>query len=945
MKKVETALLCTALTVLAYAGGEAHSLTVGEGFVDPLGFHDATPAFSWKLPVGIEKQTAYRIQVKDVWDSGWVESDQSVFVPYGGESLASRQRLEWRVRFKDEGGKDSGWSKSASFELGLLTSDDWKAQWIRPVVEAEPEAEFQLIKALYRSKENPERNKDVTALLRKRIEGDVLSVNVNNHALGGDPAVGKVKELAVIYEVGGKQATVILNENTKGNIPPSKTTNEPVAYLKRDFPVSGKIEQARLYVAARGVFEVRLNGAKVGNDHFANGWTSYRHRLDTLTYDVTGSLQSGGNELRVLLGMGWYAGNIGFRGQRQFYGVYPELLLQLEITYKDGRTETLVSDGDWQGTFDGAIRSSSIYNGEEYDARKEPSDWRAVAFNPDLGSAELVPKPFAPVRATEALAVLEITEPEPGRFVFDLGQNMVGWARLNIPVEKDQTTTIRFAEMLNKDGTMYTENYRSAKSTDFYTAAETGTIDWEPVFTFHGFRYVELSGLPAGAKPSAEWVTGVVLHSDFPRIGTFESSHDKLNQLQSNITWGQRGNFLDIPTDCPQRDERLGWTGDAQAFAPTAMFNYDCHAFWKSWLGSMRYDQIADGRIPHVIPDVLKQGDSPGWMDAATMIPWEVYVRTGDLDVLADNYDMMEKLVGWYRGQSVDGLSPDMKGFGDWLQPYSKKVKGDTPHALLGAAFHARSVQILADSARVLERVGDAEKYAAEAAFVKSAFARYYFDDDGKLQNAPETQTAYLLAIEFDLIPSDLQGKAMGHLVRLIGEADNHLRTGFLGTPYLAGVLDRKGHVDLAFDLLFKETYPSWFFSINQGATTMWERWNSYSHKDGFGKVSMNSFNHYAYGAIGQWMYERVAGLAPDPANPGYKHFYIRPLIAPQLDWARAELETAYGKASSGWKKENGKVILEAVVPPNTTATIEFPNGRKSETVDAGSYTFELEVM
>jgi len=413
--------------------------------------------------------------------------------------------------------------------------------------------------------------------------------------------------------------------------------------------------------------------------------------------------------------------------------------------------------------------------------------------------------------------------------------------------------------------------------------------------------------------------------------------------LQSNITWGQRGNFLDIPTDCPQRNERLGWTGDAQVFAPTSMFNYDCHAFWKSWLGSMRDDQLKDGRVPHVIPNILPNVNSAGWMDAATIIPWGIYVRSGDIEVLADNFEMMEKLVAWYRGQSVDGLSPNANGFGDWLQPYSEKTKGDTPQPLLQAAFYARSCQILADSARALEREEAANKYTAEAESIKRAYAEQYFDVEGKLINAPETQTAYLLAIAFDLIPEAMKKMAAGHLVRLIDDADGHLRTGFLGTPYIVSVLDEMGHRDLALSILFKETYPSWFFSINQGATTMWERWNSYSHKDGFGKVGMNSFNHYAYGAIGQWMYERVAGLAPDPVHPGYKHFFVRPLIAPRLDHARAELETAYGKASSGWKKENGKVIMDVVVPPNTTATIEFPNGRETETVPAGTYRFELE--
>jgi alpha-L-rhamnosidase len=373
------------------------------------------------------------------------------------------------------------------------------------------------------------------------------------------------------------------------------------------------------------------------------------------------------------------------------------------------------------------------------------------------------------------------------------------------------------------------------------------------------------------------------------------------------------------------------------------MFNYDCQAFFKSWLESIRDDQLADGRIPHVIPDVLHAGDSPGWMDAATIIPWEVYVHTGDTNVLADNFAMMEKLVGWYRSQAVGGLTPNIMGYGDWLQPYAKNQKGDTPFALLGTAFYARSAQILADSARVLKRQDEAKRYADEAAVVRQAFFTNYFDANGKLQNAPETQTAYVLAIAFDLIPQDAQQQAATNLVRLIGEADGHLRTGFLGTPRIASVLDKTGYSDIAFNLLFQETYPSWFYPINQGATTMWERWNSYTRDKGFGSASMNSFNHYAYGAIGQWMYERVAGLAPDPANPGYKHFFVRPLIGGPLDSARAELETPYGRASSAWVKQNGIIVMNVVVPPNTTATIEFPDHRKPETVTAGKYRFSMD--
>lgn len=852
------------------AADAAGSLSVGEGFINPIGFHDSTPVFSWKLPEGVSKQNAYRIEVRGdevIWDSGWVESDQSVFVPYGGKPLASRQQATWRVDYRDETGEASGWSESASIELGLLGAEDWTAKWIRPAAD--------------------------------------------------------LPEL------------------------------ESTSWLRREFPVKGEITKARLHVTARGLFEIHLNGDKVGNDEFVPGWTSYDNRIDTLSYDVTSSLKKGSNAIGAMLGTGWYAGKIGFRGEENRYGSQPELLLQLEIEYADGSTYLLATDEQWKSTFDGPIRSSSIYNGETYDASRDLGEWTSPGFddgswkkvkaNADLGSAVLVPKPFAPVRVMEVLPTQKLAEPEKSRFVFDLGQNMVGYPEIKIPVKKGQKITIRFAEMLNPDGTVYTENYRKAKSTNHYTAAETGTITWKPTFTFHGFRYVELSGFDADVKPEKDWVRGLVLRTDIPQIGTFKSSHDKLNQLQSNIMWGQRGNFLDIPTDCPQRDERMGWTGDAQAFCSTSIFNFDSHAFWKSWLGSMRDDQLDTGKIPCVIPDVFAGPDSPGWMDAATIVPWNTYVRTGDAEILAENYEMMEGLVKFYRGKSKKNLIPKISAFGDWLQPYAKKDnKGDTPFELLGTAFYAYSTRILADSASVLGKTADATKYQAEAMAVSKAFRSHYFDAKGKLKNAPETQTANILAIEFDLLPDKLKAGAAANLVRLINEADGHLRTGFLGTPYITRVLEETGHSDLAFSLLFKETYPSWFYSINQGATTMWERWDSYTKKDGFHPEGMNSFNHYAYGAIGEWMYERVAGLAPDPENPGYKHFFVRPLPGGPLTSAGATLETAYGTASSHWKKRGKILELDIVVPPNTTATIQFPGNRKSEEVAAGKYHYKL---
>ncbi|HEU5081539.1 MAG TPA: family 78 glycoside hydrolase catalytic domain [Opitutaceae bacterium] len=868
-----SALLMSALISPDANAKPAYALTAGEGAAESLGYASEVPTFSWKLPESVKRQTAFQIEVrqenKTLWDSGWINSDQSTFVRFGGAPLTSRQHVQWRVRFRDENGHEQAWSPFAQLETGLLSAKDWKAQWIRPSQTAE--------------------------------------------------------------------------------------AAEPVGYLRRQFTADKEISRARLYVTARGIFEMEINGQRVGSDHFANGFTVYDKRLDTLTYDVTKLLKRGENSVQGKLGTGWYAGRYPF-GTKQIgpYGKDTGLLVQLEITYADGSSQTVASDGQWEGTYVGPIVSSSLYDGEIYDARRQSKDWAPVTATHELGEARLTPKPFAPVRETQTVTPVKISVTQSGGYIFDLGQNLVGWARVKIPVEANQSVTLRFAEMLKDDGTLYTENYRSAKSTDVYTAATSGEIVWEPRFTFHGFRYVELSGLPKNAKPQNDWVTGIVLHSDLPTIGSFDSSHAKLNQLQSNIVWGWRGNSLDIPTDCPQRDERAGWTGDAEVFCATALYNTDSHAFWKSWLGSLRDDQDADGGIPDFVPSAKHKGraHSPGWMDAATIIPWDVYVRTGDVEVLAENFSMMEKLVGWYRGQTVDGLLPKIKGYGDWLQPYSKPApgehdwagdkRGDTPPPLLGLAFYGRSAQILADSARVLGRNDDAKKYADEAATVRANFTRQYFDANGKMQNAPETQTGYVLAIAFNLIPAELKAKAGENLARLVAEAGGHLRTGFLGTPFLTAALDETGHADVAAQLLFQDSYPSWFYPIDQGATTMWERWNSYTRDRGFGDVAMNSFNHYAYGAIGQWMYERVAGLTPDAAQPGYKHFIVRPLIVSQLEHARAELDTPYGKASSAWKKQNGKVAIDVLVPPNTTATFESPDGAPAKILEPGPHHFEV---
>nr|MCU0750905.1 glycoside hydrolase family 78 protein [Akkermansiaceae bacterium] len=899
-----------------------------------MGFHDPSPTLSWKLPAvtGVKSQSAYRIVAAshpgllpdqaDLWDSGKVESNQSAWVRYAGKPLVSRLAVHWQVMFWDQEGNAAAWSKPARFELGLLDMSAWQAQWIRldpSSSESSPGPNIVIEKALYGEQGKPEHLADVRATLKQLLAQGSTLIIANNDLAGRDPVFGVPKSLSLVVVRNGKREEKLIPEDTKYDLATGMIVSDAASFipqhLRREFAIDKPLRSARLHVTARGVFEVRINGSKVGNDFMAPGWTPYTRKIETLTYDVSRHLREGKNAVGAIIGEGWYAGRLGWEPLEPS-GRQPHLLLQLELTHADGSTRIVATDADWKASNKGPIRSSSIYDGENFDARKDLGQWDSAGFDDShwqpvitekpAENVTLAPKRHHPVRVTEKIPAISVTEPQPGRFVFDLGQNIVGWPILKMPVRKDQVVTIRFAEMLEKDGTLYTANYRSAKSTNSYTAAADGIATWHPTFTFHGFRYVDLSGFPPGTRPQKDWVTGCVLHSDFATSGTFTSSHRLLNQLQSNITWGLRGNFLDIPTDCPQRDERLGWTGDAQAFAPAALFNADVHSFLASWLESMRLDQHADGAIPSIVPDVKgvmgNRCGGPGLSDAATLVPWEIYVRTGDITVLEDNFDMMRRWVGWYESKARNHII-DVEAFGDWLQPNPKSgnMQGDTPRDLIGTAYFARSADLTAQAARRLGKTEDAETLEALFVSIKEAFVAKYFNPQGKLTTANESQTGYLLALGFDLLPESMRAPAVDNLVRLVGDAGGHLRTGFLGTPLLAPVLDRFGHTDLAYQVLFKENYPSWFYSIHQGATTMWERWNSYSHENGFGDAGMNSFNHYAYGAIGQWMHERIAGLAPDTAQPGYKHFFIQPAPGGPLTSARAELMTPYGKASSAW--------------------------------------------
>jgi alpha-L-rhamnosidase len=744
----------------------------------------------------------------------------------------------------------------------------------------------------------------------------------------------------------------------------SQEGSQPCPLLRKRFALKEAPVKARLYVTARGLFELHLNGQRVGEDYFTPGWTDYAQRIQYLVYDVTTALHAGPNALGAILGDGWYAGYLGWKAPFHFlYGNQISLLLQLEVDYADGSRESIVSDPDWK-TILGPILKSDLYNGETYDARREQPEWStpqadethwtpAVEFPPP--SARLVALRNEPVRKQEKMPTVAQTEPSFGVHIFDLGQNMVGWARVKIRAPAGTVVTLRFGEMLNDDGTLYTTNLRTAECTDRYICRGGGEEVYEPRFTFHGFRYVELTGLCE--KPTPADVTGIVLHSGIPAAGSFECSDPLVNRLQQNVLWGQKGNFLEVPTDCPQRNERLGWTGDAQVFVRTAAFNRDVSTFFTKWCIDLEDAQFPDGAFPHVVPDIFHdgKGGAAAWADAGVICPWTMYLCYGDTRILERQYTSMQRWIEWRRKNSRNLICP-YACFGDWLAldvTNGRFTRALTPHDLIATAYFAYTTRILAQAARVLGRKSDARKYATLAKQITAAFNREFVTPQGRVLS--ETQTAYLLALGFDLLPRSKQAYAMERLVWDIELLRTwHLATGFVGTPLLGPVLARQGRSDVAYKLLLQKTYPSWLYPVLQGATTMWERWNSYTKDQGFGDHKMNSFNHYAYGAIGEWLYSGVAGVDIDPEQPGYKHIIIRPQLPPLprspdgkaeagegLTWARGELVTRYGKVASHWKIEGGRVLLSVTIPANTTATVFLP-GRPPRKVRAGSWEFSV---
>jgi alpha-L-rhamnosidase len=701
----------------------------------------------------------------------------------------------------------------------------------------------------------------------------------------------------------------------------------------KQFELNKTIKSARLYITSHGLYEATLNGKKIGNEFFTPGWTSYNKRLQYQTYDVTPLLKAGNNITAVTIGDGWYRGNLEFNKKRNLYGKEVALLYQLEVKFTDGTSAVIGSDATWKSSLGGPIKKSDIYNGETFDGRLvQPitnlsgGDWKIVK-TVNYGKENLVAPLGPPVTKHEEFVPLNIIKTPKGETVIDFGQNLVGWVKLTIGGAKGDTITLNHAEVLDAAGNFYTDNLRNAQQENKYVLTGAASDVFEPHFTFQGFRYVKISGNKTAIIKDN--LKAIAIYSDMKPTGNFSSSNTLINQLQHNIQWGQKGNFLDVPTDCPQRDERLGWTGDAQVFFSTAAFNMDVSGFFSKWLADLKVDQHESGNIPVVIPDVrtITNAGSAGWADVSTIIPWNYYLAYGDKDLLARQYSSMKAWVGYVTSISKDNLWNSGPHYGDWLF-YSVNDDRDgksalTEKFLIAQIYYAASTQNVINAAKVLGNETDVTKYQALLAAIKAAFMREYVTPSGKLTS--NSQTAYVLALNFDMLPENLRDQAAKRLVENIASYKNHLTTGFLGTPYLCHVLTRFGYTDIAYKLLLQETYPSWLYPVKKGATTIWERWDGIKADGSFQAISMNSFNHYAYGAIGDWMYKTITGINYDASNPGYKQILIAPQPGGKFSNAVADLETPYGNVRSQWKIENEKFSFDVVIPANTKATIRLP--------------------
>jgi alpha-L-rhamnosidase len=833
---------------------------------DPLGVAPDRVSLSWQLEgTGRGRaQTSYQVVVTQdsgpaVWDSGRVRSSDQADIGYQGHPLARGGRYTWQVRVWDENHLPSAWSEPARFEVELDPADGWRASWIGlgPIRE-----EFK-----------PPAQAGPSDPLR--------------HALG------------------------------------------PAPYLRRDFTVGQPVAWARLYVTALGLYEARLNGQRAGDAVLAPGWTDYAQRIPYQSYDVTALVRPGGNVLGAVLADGWYAGFFGFDAKRAgaHYGPAPELLAQLVIGRADGTTQWVATDKRWQAAF-AAIRHADLLMGERHDLAREPhgwdtpgfdaAGWRAVAVR-DRDGRPLVADPGPPVRVTEEIRPVSLTADGAGRLIADFGQNLTGWLRVAVHGPA-ASVRIRHAEVLAADGSLYTDNLRTARQTDEF-AAPAGPATFEPRFTLHGFRYAEITGYPG--QPGHRDIVARVAHSDIPATGSFDSSAPWLNQLFRSIDWGQRGNFISVPTDCPQRDERLGWLGDAQVFARTACYNRDVAAFFHKWLDDVADAQYPSGAFSDIAPRLnVPWAGAPAWGDAGVIVPWTLHTMYGDTAVLRRHFAAMTRWMDFVERDNPDYLRTRNLGnsYNDWLAP----GVDETSPELLATAYWAYDAALMAEIADAAGHPDQAAGYRALRAKIGAAFADAFLAADGQLTSG--TQTAYVLGLHMQLIPDELRAAAAGHLVGAIRRADWHLSTGFAGVGYLLPVLCGTGHTDVAYRLLEQDSAPSWRYMVDHGATTIWERWDGWTEQRGFQSAWMNSFNHYALGSVGEWLYRFVLGIDQGPGGAGFRRLLVRPHPGGSLRAASGSYRSVRGLIRSGWRRDGGTFRFTIEIPPNASACIRVPS-------------------